>query len=65
MLIFASIYLKHVKTEANKMAPSTDKKEQTFELIKTKVSVDGKEKEVWVPENISIFQQDMSTLVTN
>lgn len=61
---FASVYLKYTKKEISEMRPSVDKNEQTYKFVKKTIYVNKKQKEVWVPEDLLQFQEDIDSLTT-
>lgn len=59
----SKIYIEKLINNLKSIEPSSDSKENTFEFTKQNVNVDGKTKEVWLPENMVDFGKSLSTVV--
>ncbi|MDS0524572.1 hypothetical protein NNC19_02705 [Clostridium sp. SHJSY1] len=48
----------------NKLEPSTDTKEETFTFKKEQLTVSGKSKDFWIPEDMTKFGTDLGSIIT-
>jgi hypothetical protein len=47
-----------------KLEPSTDTKEESFTFIKEQLTVNGKSKDFWIPEDMTQFGTDLGSIIT-
>lgn len=58
-------YQNNIINKFKEASPSTDRKEETFTFTKQKFNVDGKTKEIWMPEDMKDFGEKMGKMITN
>lgn len=60
---FAKKYIAKLVEGLTALEPSEDTVEKTFSFVMEKVDVNGKAKDMWVPENPTTLGKDVSTMV--
>ncbi|MBD7913212.1 MULTISPECIES: hypothetical protein [Clostridium] len=58
------LYVNKLVDGLNAIQPSSDTKEKSFAFKKQKFNVGGKAKDVWVPEDMTVFGTDLGKMIT-